>query len=80
MLRGAAWPALFDFVAKCIKKLFWEIVDVPWWFLNESRRVLISFALFFERFKGFRWFLWCRGTPSGSGPAGVRFPYVLRGF
>ena len=57
-----------------------EIVDDPWWFLDELWLLLISFPLIFEGFMGFRWFPWCRGAPGANCPAGVRFPCVLRGF
>ena len=58
VLTRAAVPLglVFDFVAKWIKKWFCEIVDDPWWVLNEFWCVLVSFPLFFEAFTGFRWF------------------------
>ena len=47
--------------------MFCEIVEDPWWFLEEFWWVLISFPLFFEGFKDFVGFLgW---SPVASGPA-----------
>ena len=33
--RGVPLGLVFDFVAKWIKKWFCEILDDPWWFLDE---------------------------------------------
>ena len=53
----------------------WSLV-VPGWVLVSINKISFDF----ERILGFRWFPWCLGTPGASGPAGVRFPCVLRGF
>ena len=64
---------VLDFVAKS------EIVDDPWWFLNEFWRILISFP----GFPSIYGISVVSLEPLFTGavlPAGVRFPCVLRGF
>ena len=47
--------------AKSNEKWFCEIVDDPWWLLDEFWWVLISFPLFFKGFKDFAGFLCAEG-------------------
>ena len=69
MLRGpgACVRALCFAACLCLTKSndlwFCEIVDDPWWFLDEFWWVLISFPLFFEGFKDFAGFLCAAGPP-----------------
>jgi hypothetical protein len=59
---GPKFGACFCF-AKSSAKWFCEIVDDPWWFLDEFCWVLISFLLFFEGFQDFVGFLGAAGRP-----------------
>ena len=49
--------------AKSKEKLFCEIVEDPWWFLDELWLVLRGFPLFLEGFKDFAGFLGAVGPP-----------------
>ena len=55
--------------AKSHEKLFCEIVEDPWWFLDEFWWALMGFPLFFEGFKDFAGFLGAAGPPVAVRPA-----------
>ena len=89
MLRGAARLGLplglvFDFVAKWSKKWFCEIVDDPWWFLDEFWLVLISFSLIFKRppvlvvLLAFVFSVFCKGFEEPAETTLSAFRLVLR--
>ena len=59
--------------AKPHEKLFCEIVEDPWWFLDEFWWVLISFSLFFEGFKHLAGFLGDAGPPVAVVPLAFVF-------
>ena len=65
--------------AKSSEKWFCEIVDDPWWFLDEFCWVLISFLLFFEGFKDFAGFLCAAGPPAPVVPLASVFPVFCEG-
>ena len=61
--------------AKSSDTCFCEILDDARWFLDEFLKVLISFLLIFERFKGSDGFVGAAVTPSSNAPlAFVSFP------
>ena len=70
------WFAAFLCFAKSTEIWFCEIVDDPWWFLDEFWRILISFPLFRKIAKGFVGFL--AGPPVPVVQLAFVFP-VFRG-
>ena len=66
--------------AKSNEKWFCDIVDDPWWFLDEFWWVLISFPLFFEGFEDFAGFLCAAGHPVPVVPMASVFLVFCRDF
>ena len=62
--------------AKYNEKWFLEIVDEPWWFLDEFWWVLIGVPLNFESFKFLCWLPGYLGFPPPSAPL-VWLPHMV---
>ena len=68
------------FLANSNEKLFCEIMEPPWWFLDGSWWLLVSFRLFFKRLHGILRFSSLRWSPVAVVPVAFVSPSVLRRF